>query len=58
MAEMASITMNKPPSYVEIMGLDEKIRAVSRMVPDDLKPLVICPVSCCMWHLLSVATAC
>jgi hypothetical protein len=48
-ADVTSITINKSPSYVEIMGLDERIRAVSRMVPENLKPAAIPPVSSCLW---------
>jgi hypothetical protein len=53
MADVAGITMSKAPSYVEIVGLDEKIRALARMVPEDSKPVAIPPVSSCMWHILA-----
>jgi hypothetical protein len=45
MAEVAVATQSKPPTYIEIVEFDEKIRALCRMIPEVPAPALVPPAS-------------
>jgi hypothetical protein len=45
LSEVVHATLSTPPSYADIMLLDEKVRSVCRTVPEKSQPASIPPLS-------------
>jgi hypothetical protein len=46
-SQVAHATLSTPPTYAEIMLLDEKVRIVCRKLPEESQPASIPPLSGC-----------
>jgi hypothetical protein len=45
LSEIAHATLSKPPSYAEIILLDEQIRGVCRRLPEESLPAALPPLT-------------